>query len=84
MIPDVMEIAILEMCRVRGNSSFCPSEIARWLYPEDWRDFMPEVRESMMNLYRDNRISVTQKGVEVDKNFLPKGPVRIQPITKKR
>jgi len=43
---------------------------------------MPDVHHAMMKLYRDNLISVTQAGIEVDKNFLPKGPVRIQPIKK--
>nr|WP_245189366.1 DUF3253 domain-containing protein [Lunatimonas salinarum] len=67
---------------MRGTASFCPSEVVRWMYPSSWRHFMPAVRDAMMKLYRQNLISVTQKGIEVDKNFLPKGPVRIQPIKK--
>ncbi|WP_301005398.1 DUF3253 domain-containing protein [Lunatimonas sp.] len=63
-------------------ASFCPSEVVRWMYPNAWRHFMPDVHHAMMKLYRDNLISVTQAGIEVDKNFLPKGPVRIQPIKK--
>lgn len=39
---------------------------------------MPDVRETMMDLYRKKKISVTQKGIPIDPNFLPKGPVRIQ------
>lgn len=82
MVP-IMEIAILEMCRMRGSNTFCPSEVVRWIYPEDWRHFMPDVQEAMMDLYRQNRISVTQRGMEIDKNFLPKGPVRISSLTSK-
>jgi hypothetical protein len=38
---------------------------------------MPDVQETMMDLYREDKILVTQQGIAVDKNFLPKGPVRI-------
>jgi len=73
-----LEQAILELIRRRKPGSFCPSEVVRWIYPEDWRHFMSDVRETMMDLYRKNIITVTQKGIPIDPNFLPKGPVRIQ------
>ena len=72
-----LEQAILEMIRRRKATSFCPSEVVRWIYPQDWRHFMPDVQETMMDLYREDKILVTQQGIAVDKNFLPKGPVRI-------
>jgi hypothetical protein len=78
-----LEQAILELIRRRKQRSFCPSEVVRWIYPEDWRHFMPDVRETMMDLYRKNLITVTQKGFAIDPNFLPKGPVRIQSNDKK-
>ncbi|MBS9524620.1 DUF3253 domain-containing protein [Litoribacter ruber] len=76
-IPNVLETAIMDMGRQRGDKTFCPSEIARWMYPEDWRAFMPDVQEEMMRLYQEGKIVVTQKGNEVDKNQMPAGPVRI-------
>lgn len=39
---------------------------------------MPDVRKTMMDLYREKKILVTQKGIPIDPNFLPQGPVRIQ------
>ncbi|HSI77114.1 MAG TPA: DUF3253 domain-containing protein [Lunatimonas sp.] len=75
---DPLEQAIFELIRQRKPNSFCPSEVVRWIYPEDWRHFMPDVHKTMMDLYRQRKISVTQKGIPIDPNFLPKGPVRIQ------
>ncbi len=75
---NTLEQAIFEMIRHRNSSSFCPSEVVRWIYPQDWRHFMPDILETMMDMYRDEKILVTQKGIAVDPNFLPKGPVRIK------
>ncbi len=80
---DPLEQAIMELIRQRKPNSICPSEVVRWIYPVDWRHFMPDVQETMMNLYRKKKILVTQKGFPVDPNFLPEGPVRIQSNNKK-
>lgn len=77
----ILETAIMEMGRQRNGNNFCPSEIVRWLYPQAWRNFMPDVQEAMMKLYREGKIKVTQKGIEVEKDRIPKGPVRINVIT---
>lgn len=76
---EVLRIAILDFCR-RRKTSFCPSEVVRKLYPEDWRHFMPDVQEVMMAMYREGLILVTQKDLPVDPNELPKGPVRISRV----
>jgi hypothetical protein len=76
--PSIIEIAILEMARIRKGASFCPSEVMRWMYPQDWRFFMDDVKEEMMRLYREGKISVTQKNEPVNPQNLPKGPVRIK------
>lgn len=76
----ILEIAIMEMGRMRKGASFCPSEVVRWLYPQDWRFFMDEIKQEMMKLYREGKILVTQKDKAVDPTILPKGPVRIKVI----
>lgn len=43
---------------------------------------MPDVREAMMELYREGSIQVTQKGIPVSPQELPKGPVRISKANK--
>ena len=42
---------------------------------------MDEVGESMMRLYRQGAISVTQDGIPVPLDKMPTGPVRIQAIS---
>jgi hypothetical protein len=39
---------------------------------------MDDVRRSMMDLYRQGKIVVTQGGIPVGLEEMPKGPVRIQ------
>jgi len=74
----ILETAIMEMGRQRGGNNFCPSEIVRWLFPQDWRHFMPDIQEEMMRLYAEDKITVMQKGVPVEKGPVPRGPVRIK------
>lgn len=75
---DILRVAILEMGRIRGDKSFCPSEVVRWLYPVDWRYFMPDIQIKMMELYKAGEITITQKGKAVSKEQMPIGPVRIK------
>ncbi len=73
----ILELAILEMGRLRKGKSFCPSEVVRWIYPQAWSEFMPEVNREMMRLYQEGKIIVTQQGKAIDPFSTPKGPVRI-------
>lgn len=75
--PNILRQAILEMLRMQRNSSFCPSEVVRWIYPQDWRHFMEDVQVEMMELYREGKIDVTQEGIAVDLDQLPLGSVMI-------
>lgn len=77
---EVLRTAILDFCRRRKGKSFCPSEVVRQMYPEDWRLFMPDIQETMMDMYREGFIQVTQGGELVDPNYPPKGPVRISSL----
>ncbi|MDF2158033.1 DUF3253 domain-containing protein [Algoriphagus sp. CAU 1675] len=74
---DILETAILEMCRKQKGKSFCPSEVVQQMFPEDWSLFMEDVLEAMMGLYRRDRILVTQNGEPVSRDRTPEGPVRI-------
>ncbi|MEM7783139.1 MAG: DUF3253 domain-containing protein [Planctomycetota bacterium] len=74
------ENAILSLVSKRGPSkSICPSEAARLLAPEDWRNKMDEVRNSAKKLVNDGKIVVTQKGKIVDPEKAV-GPVRYRLI----
>jgi hypothetical protein len=69
---------ILEMLLRRDpGKTICPSEVARSLYPENWREEMEHVREVSRALVREGKIVITQKGQEVDaENF--KGAIRLR------
>ena len=67
---------ISELASTRGVAkSFCPSEAARKLDAVDWRRHMPVVRAAGVALWREKRLAVLQKGVEVDPTEA-KGPIR--------
>jgi hypothetical protein len=69
---------ILSTAIHRGTEkSTCPSEIARMLYPDDWRKHMQDVREVAIDLHNKGSVIITQKGVPVDVKHI-KGPVRIK------
>jgi hypothetical protein len=79
---DVLRVAILNFCLRRGSRSFCPSEVVRQMYPEDWKHFLHDIRNVMMAMYSEGLITVTQKGIPVSPHQLPQGPVRISQVKK--
>lgn len=69
---------ILAMATERGpDKTVCPSEIARELFPADWRKHMQEVRDAAIELQNQGKVAITQKGSPVDTGNI-KGPVRIK------
>lgn len=77
--PDILH-TILTIAAQRGpEKSTCPSEIARMLFPEDWRKHMKDVVDTAIDLHHQGKIVITQKGIPIDVNQI-KGPVRIKII----
>ncbi|PJJ85054.1 DUF3253 domain-containing protein [Mucilaginibacter auburnensis] len=70
--------AIVTKATERGpEKSTCPSEVARAIFPDNWREHMQEIRNVAIDLCKEGSIIITQKGKDVDvTNF--KGPVRIK------
>lgn len=74
----IIQQAILDLARKRGKTkSFCPSEIARMLFPDDWRPYMGLIREITQDLADQGIVLITQKGQTVHTKAI-KGPIRIQ------
>jgi len=72
--------SILLTATQRGpEKSTCPSEIARKLFPGDWRGHMTEVVDAAIDLHHQGKVMITQKGAAVDVNHI-KGPIRIKII----
>lgn len=68
--------AMRALVRKREGSSICPSDVARTVGGESWRDHMDDVRRVAHGLAARGDIVVTQKGepVRIDQ---ARGPVRI-------
>ena len=69
---------ILTIAANRGHEkSTCPSEVARLLFPDDWRKHMKEVVDAAIDLNNQGKVSITQKGNPIDVTQI-KGPIRIK------
>ena len=70
--------ALLELALERGeDSSFCPSEAARRLDGEFWRDLMPKVRGVAAEMQEEGLLEATRRGEMVAANAAG-GPVRLR------
>ena len=75
-----IKTTILTVAENRGpEKSTCPSEIARMLFPDDWRKHMSEVVDVAINLHHQGKVAITQKGIPIDVEHI-KGPIRIKII----
>ena len=61
----------------RPDTSICPSEAARAVDPEGWRDLMPAARAAAGRLAAAGEVEVTQGGAVVDV-ATARGPVRVR------
>ena len=67
MSEDLIEAAILTLVEQRGpGKSICPSEAARTVFAENWRDRMRHVRNAAIHLARQDKIVILRKGKPVD------------------
>jgi hypothetical protein len=71
---------ILEMIRMRPKHPFSPEEVIQWIYPADWKYFLKDIQEEMMELYQEGLIQVTKHGLPIDSSQLPEGQVMISKI----
>jgi hypothetical protein len=63
--------------RRRPEASICPSEAARLVHPEGWRELMPAARAAAGRLAAAGAVEVTQAGAVVDVSTA-RGPVRVR------
>lgn len=61
----------------RAGASICPSEAARAVDPDGWRELMPAARAAAGRLAAAGRVQVTQRGEVVD-IATARGPVRVR------
>lgn len=71
--------AILDLARERGPSkSICPSDAARAVGGDDWRDLMDDARDAARTLAKAGDVEITQGGDVVDPATNWRGPIRIR------
>jgi hypothetical protein len=73
-----LEAAIRELLAQRkATSTICPSDAARAVSPDDWRDLMEPARRAARRLVAAGEVDITQGGQVVDPSTA-KGPIRIR------
>lgn len=71
--------AILDLAAARGpDSSICPSDAARAVGGENWRDLMDDARELARELAKSGVVQITQRGAVLDPGGTWRGPIRIR------
>lgn len=74
-----LRAAMLRMARERGPAkTICPSDAARAVGGDGWRDLMDDAREAARELARVGEVEITQKGEVLDPDAAWRGPVRIR------
>ena len=77
---DLIKASHRKFAEMRDHGkTYCPSEVARELFPNDWRDKMDLVRSVADILVESGELLVLQKG-EIKKDLPSKlmGPIRLQ------
>ena len=63
----------------RDGATICPSEAARAVDPDGWRELMPAARAAAGRLAAAGQVEVTQRGEVVDV-ATARGPVRVRRV----
>ncbi len=75
---EALELAILSLLDKRAaGASICPSEAAREVSKDDWRELMEPARAAARRLVALGKIEITQKGRVVD-GSTARGPIRLR------
>ncbi len=73
-----LEASILDLLdRRKVGATICPSESARAVGGEDWRELMEPARRAARRLVDAGEVEITQQGRVVDPSTA-KGPIRIR------
>ena len=73
-----LESKIVDLLGQRASTAtICPSDAARAVRPDDWRDLMEPARRAARRLVAGGVVTITQGGKPVDPSTA-KGPIRIR------
>jgi len=75
-----LEESILGLLAQRkAGATICPSEAARLVGGDGWRELMEPARRAARRLVSDGEVEITQQGKVVDPSTA-KGPIRIRKV----
>jgi hypothetical protein len=75
---EVLERTIVELLETRApGATICPSEAARAVAPETWRELMEAARAAARRLVMRGEVQVLQRGQVVDPDTA-RGPIRLR------
>ncbi len=75
---DELESTIVSLLQKRGRGkTICPSEAARKVRPDDWREWMERTRMAARRLVAAGKLEICQKGRVVDPSTA-RGPIRLR------
>jgi hypothetical protein len=72
---EIRDEILRQLMSMNSGASICPSDVARSLR-QQWRQWMPMIREVASEMARDNEIAVTQQGQPIEIETAT-GPVRL-------
>jgi hypothetical protein len=76
-----LRAAIVALARHRGpTSSICPSDAARAVGGDGWRELTAQSRAIAFALAGDGDVEITQRGNAIDPEAPSRGPVRIRAV----
>lgn len=74
-----LRAAILSLARERGpDKTICPSDAARAVGGQQWRDLMDDARAEARALAKRGEVEISQRGEVLDPDAQWRGPVRIR------
>ncbi|WP_101947778.1 DUF3253 domain-containing protein [Mycobacterium sp. 3519A] len=74
-----LRAAIMNLARQRGpTKTICPSDAARAVGGDDWRDLMEQARDAARALAKAGEVEITQQGKVLDPDAAWRGPIRIR------
>ena len=73
------EALLVRAGKASAGATFCPSEVARAVAPDDWRPLMEPVRRAARRLVAAGSLEMLQKGRRVDPSTA-RGPIRLRRV----
>ena len=77
-VDEELETAIEDLLAARSGT-ICPSDAARRVSPDGWRDLMEPARAAARRLVAEGKVEITQRGEVVDPDTA-RGPIRIRRV----